>query len=343
MAIVVLVTGTTVIGDLVTAVGLGVVITILLFIRDQITRSVVKDRLSGRKLKSKKVRSYDERAFLKEREHGIMVYQLDGSIFFGTADGLQKEIERGVDSAEIIILDFRLVKDIDLTGAQILKQIDDNLKDQDKHLILSYVENPEAPSDRRVSRLLADVGVFDQIGEQKLFQDTDRALEWAEDHLLDEAHACIGRNTRRVALKKMKIFQYLSERELAEIEHLLLNSRYKAGEIVFREGDKGDTIYMVAQGSVSILLDIGEGHWKKRIASFGDGVFFGEMALLEDKPRSATAIAEEETELYAFKKKDFLDLVAGEPEIALKIQRGISQELASRLRTSDEEIRTLEM
>jgi SulP family sulfate permease len=343
MGIVVLVAGTTVVIDLITAVGLGVVITMLLFIRDQVTRSVVKNKFSGRELKSKKVRSADERAFLKIAGDEIMVYQLEGSIFFGTADGLQKEIERKKSSTKIFILDFKLVKDIDLTGAQILKQVDDILKDREKHLILSYVENPENPSDRRISRLLADVGVFDQIGEQKLFQDTDRALEWAEDHLIEEAQAHINQNARRINLKKMRIFQHLNDREMEEIYTILIHSRYKTGATVFQEGDDGDIMYILTRGSVSIFLDIGEGQFKKRITSFGSGVFFGEMALLEDKPRSATAIAEQETELYALKKKDFLKLMKTLPEIALKIQWGISEELASRLRSSNEEIRTLEM
>ena len=218
MATVAMVAGITVAADLITAVGFGVAITILLFIRDQVSRSVVKNSYTGREMKSKKVRSSDERDFLKKEGRKIRVYQLDGFVFFGTADGLQKEIEKKEKSAEIFVLDFKQVKDIDLTGAQILKQIDDNMKDSRKHLILSYVNNPEAPSDGRMAELLADVGVFDQIGEKKLFQDTDRALEWAEDRLIEEASEQIGEDARRVDLKRMKIFQYLTRKELEELE-----------------------------------------------------------------------------------------------------------------------------
>jgi SulP family sulfate permease len=102
-------------------------------------------------------------------------------------------------------------------------------------------------------------------------------------------------------------------------------------------------MFLVSRGCVSILLDIGKGQRKKRVASFGRGVFFGDMALLEEKPRSATAIAEEETELYGLAKADFLQLLEETPKIASKIQLGIARELSGRLRSTSDEVRELEL
>ena len=72
-------------------------------------------------------------------------------------------------------------------------------------------------------------------------------------------------------------------------------------------------------------------------------MFFGDMALLEEKPRSATAIADQDSELYALTRKDYFNLIESEPIIASKIQTGISKELSARLRSTSNELRTLEM
>jgi SulP family sulfate permease len=343
MAIVVLVAGTTLFVDLMVAVGLGVVITILLFIKDQISRSVIKNRMLGSNVHSKRVRARDEMETLEKQGHRIIVYQLEGSIFFGTADGLLKEIEKDAGDAEILILDLRLVKEIDLTGAQLFRQLDNQLKEENKHLILSYVLNSGGLHEGEFSSFLKDVGVLDQIGDEKLFEDTDRALEWAEDLLLQINGANDYQDTRRVDIEDMSIFQYLSKNEISGVSKFLQRFNYNAGEVIFKEGDEGNTMFLVSRGCVSILLDIGKGQRKKRVASFGRGVFFGDMALLEEKPRSATAIAEEETELYGLAKADFLQLLEETPKIASKIQLGIARELSGRLRSTSDEVRELEL
>jgi len=343
MAIVVLVAGTTVLVSLMVAVGLGVLITTILFIRDQITRSVIKNKILGSQIHSKKVRTTDEIEHLEKEGHRIVVYQLDGSIFFGTADSLMKEIEMDIKGAEIVILDFRLVKEVDLTGVQILRQVNDQLLEKGKHLVLSYVTNVEYGKQHRVSTFLRDIKVLDQIGQDKVFIDTDRALEWAENYLLQNDGVISALEARRVDIKKMKIFQYLNDEEIDKISQILMNFSYKADEVIFKEGDEGDIMYLVSIGCVSILFDINQGERKKRVASFGEGVFFGDMALLEEKPRSATAVADGDTELYALTRTDFLKLLETESKIASKIQLGIARELSARLRATSDELRTLEI
>lgn len=343
MAIVVIVAGTTVIIDLMVAVGVGFLITAFLFIKDQITRSVIKNKFYGDQIHSKKVRTSDDMDFLEKEGRVIIVYQLDGSVFFGTADKLLKEIETEMSAAEIIILDFKLAKEIDITGVQIIKQLHDSLTDKNKHLALSYILARDDPEKGRMTKFLEDLGVLAQIGSDKIFPDTDRALEWAEDMLLEKHFAEQQAIKHRVELKKMKIFQYLDDAEIDKVATLLTRSKYGVGEEIFHEGDEGDTMYLVSEGCVSILMALGKGERQKRIASFSEGVFFGDMSLLEEKPRSATAVAEEETELFGLSRQNFLTLLENEPKIASKIQLGIARELSHRLRVTSDEVRALEM
>ena len=343
MAIVIIVAGTTVFISLMVAVGVGVLITMIMFIHDQVKRSVIKNKIYGNQIHSKKVRSLEEMEHLNREGHCILVYQLDGSLFFGTADGLMQEIEHEKQEASIIILDFRLVKEIDLTGVQILRQLYDQLQEQGKQLVLSYVQLNGDKQQTRVAALLKDVNVLELIGNDRVFADTDRALEWAEDYLLYEHLRISVSGERSVDLKRMKIFQYLSEAEIEKIAPLLNFQRYNANEIIFEEGDEGNAMFLVSRGCVSILLALDGGHRQKRIASFGEGVFFGDMALLEEKPRSATAIAEKDTELYSLSRDNFIRMLKSDATIASKIQLGIARELSARLRSTSDELRALEI
>ncbi len=343
MTIILLVAAVTLLWDLMVAVGIGVFITMMLFIRDQITHSVIKNKFLGDLVHSKKVRSFDEMAHLEAQGARIVVYQLEGSIFFGTADGLMKEIEKESNERQFIILDFKRVSEIDLTGAQILGQLNDQLVQQKKSLVLSYIEPINDYEHHRLSAFLNDVKILEKIGEDRLFHDTDRALEWAENRLLENDGLITSLAERRVEIKKMKIFQYLSDNEIDKISSLLTQQSYKADDIIFHEGDEGDTMYLVSRGCVSILFELKQGKRRKRVASFGEGVFFGDMALLEEKPRSASAIADQDTELFALTRKDYLQLLEAEPQIASKIQLGIAKELSARLRSTSEELRALEM
>ena len=315
----------------------------ILFIKDQIARSVIKNKFLGSQVHSKKVRNTEEMKHLEKVGDRIVVYQLDGALFFGTADGLMKEIETESSLRDVVILDFRLVKEIDLTGAQILRQVNDQLQENNKHLLLSYVTETNDFENERVSAFLTDIKILDRIGKDKLFHDTDRALEWAENYVLQKTGLLSAKGNKLTDIRKMEIFQYFDEAEIKKIAQFLSKLSYKANEVIFKEGDEGDTMYLVSRGCVSILFDIKKGKRRKRVASFGEGVFFGDMALLEEKPRSATAIAESDTDLYAFSRKDFLYLLENEPKIATKIQLGIARELSARLRSTSEELRALEM
>lgn len=342
MAIVILVAGVTVLVSLMVAVAVGVFITMILFIKDQVSRSVIKNKFLGNQVRSKKVRTSEEMNYLENEGNRIVVYQLDGSLFFGTADGLMKEIEKESEKRDLVILDFRLVKEIDLTGAQILRQLNDQLVGNDKILLLSYVSPSKDYDLDRVSALLTELKIINKIGTQRLFQDTDRALEWAENFLISLHGKISNGNGKRIEIKKMEIFQYLDAGEIEKIATLLTKLTFKENDVIFKEGDEGDTMFLVSHGCVSILFDI-KGKRRKRVASFGEGVFFGDMALLEEKPRSATAIAESDTELYTLTRKDYLKLLEQEPGIASKIQLGIAKELSARLRVTSEELRALEM
>lgn len=94
-----------------------------------------------------------------------------------------------------------------------------------------------------------------------------------------------------------------------------------AGQAVFREGDAGQTMFIIESGSVDVLIS---GRGAEAVASLGPGDFFGEMAMLEDEPRFASAIVREPARLLCIDRAAFADLLRQNIEIAVRIMRKLS-------------------
>jgi CRP-like cAMP-binding protein len=108
---------------------------------------------------------------------------------------------------------------------------------------------------------------------------------------------------------------------------------FPAGAVVFEEGDPGSRMYVIRSGEVRILKRLGEREIE--LARLGAGEAFGEMALLEDQPRSATAVVAAHARILEIDQAAFEDLVRGNGEIALRLLRRLS----GRLRESNRQIR----
>src|SRR3954470_14589390 len=112
-------------------------------------------------------------------------------------------------------------------------------------------------------------------------------------------------------------------------------AEYKAGEHIFREGDLGTEMYIINEGKVEILNVVGDEEQVLAVLEKGD--FFGEMSVLEDLPRAATARAATDVRLLQINGSTFDQLLQGDPEIAVRMMRKLSR----RLRETDEMIKSL--
>lgn len=136
-------------------------------------------------------------------------------------------------------------------------------------------------------------------------------------------------------LASVEVFAHLEDRELEEVARVAVPRSFDRGEVVFREGDRGDTCYVVRSGSIVIRRDHGSGTGRTiTLAEFRSGAFFGELAMFGGEVRSATAEALEETTLIALLGGDMQRVMRASPEIALKMLGG----LADRLRLANERL-----
>ena len=101
----------------------------------------------------------------------------------------------------------------------------------------------------------------------------------------------------------------------------------KAGEIIFKEGDEANQLFAIKSGEVAIQLG------NRTLAELPANSIFGEMALIDDAPRSATAVAKTDVELVAISEKQFLFLVSQTPFFALKVMRVLARRLRATNKT----------
>ncbi len=137
-------------------------------------------------------------------------------------------------------------------------------------------------------------------------------------------------------LRGVPLFARLADEELARVAPLARERAYPRNSVILFEDDPGDALYVVVTGQVKVVL-VGEDGREVILAVLGEGDFFGEMALIDDEPRSAHVIAMEDARLLVLRREDFHAALDKHPRIALGLLRALSR----RLRRADDKIGSL--
>lgn len=321
LGVVLLVALVVVLGDMLKGVAVGVVAAMFLFVRAGM-RPVVRRVATAQERRSLKVRPMADMQVLETDGRRITVIDVEGALFFGTADQLAREIDALPNDTVWLILDLRRVSDVDSTGARSLLLTAKRLHTRGRSLSLAGA-NP------RVERVLQTMGLHPAIAPVLWFDDLDRALEVHEDLLLRQSGS--GAGQAHLSLLQTALAQGLSEAQCVLLQSYLQLRQCAAGEPVFRSGEAGNSLFVSTDCVVDIMLPQGNGR-SKRIASFAPGVVFGEMALLDNMPRSADAVAKSAGTAWELTRETLSEIERQHPEIASRILLNLSRSLAERLR-----------
>jgi len=137
-------------------------------------------------------------------------------------------------------------------------------------------------------------------------------------------------------LENIAIFSGLSRPELDILENHMITRTFRKNTVIINEGDQANSLYIILGGMVKVFLS-NEGGKEIIINTLGEGDHFGELALLDDAPRSASVMTTEKSSLGTISKTDFVNVVSKHPELALKL----IQELTRRVRLLSENVKTL--
>jgi CRP/FNR family transcriptional regulator, cyclic AMP receptor protein len=128
-------------------------------------------------------------------------------------------------------------------------------------------------------------------------------------------------------LARTEVFEDLEERELREVAQVAVPRSWDQGEIIFREGDTGDTCYLLRSGAVLLTREHQDGRMVA-LAELRSGAMFGELAMFRGETRSATAEAVEPTTAVALLARDVQRLIKSNPDIALKLLAALAERVS---------------
>lgn len=288
----------------------------------------VRRELSGDAVRSKRRRTARERALLAETGKKIRILEVQGALFFGSAERVLRRAETLSVQSDYLIFDMRRVSIADRAAEQL------------------FALSLEQPRPDGVRWLFADVGhlpglnaLVDECTADAVFADSDTALEWCETKLIASS-AKAPRLGANLALAQIEMFRSLSRADLKLLEGIARPFIYEPGQKILREGDPAHLFFVIAQGGASVRLRLDDGN-SVRVASLGPGSTLGEMALLDGSPRSADVVSDERTICYGFSVEELRALEAEAPRIYSTVLLNIAADLAERLRGANNEIRAL--
>ena len=325
VVVVALVAIATIFVSFVVAVVAGVFLSMVLFIATM-NRSLVRAVYAGHVKPSRRIYGVELERALDTARRQIRVMELEGALFFGSTEKLGEQVEALAAESRYVVLDLSRLSAIDVTGAIALERLLRRARAQGTALLLAG-----APDQR--TQLLATP--LAELERALWFPEADLAMEHAEKALLGDFQVRGEMPVDRFALARG-----LDETGLALLRQALTRLEYRAGEILFREGDRGDTLYVLATGTVTI----GIGHPTRgdhRLVTFAPGAIFGEAAMLDGRMRSATATVVDDAVLYALTASDLDSITARSPATTIALLANLGRHLSAHLRHTTDTLRDL--
>jgi glutaminase len=299
-----------------------------LFNHPRAAKSVIRASFDATKITSSRLRTAEEAAVLQQHGGRIRVYQLQGYLSFATSEIVVAETMRELGQLDWVILDLRWVVGMNESACLLMGDLVSTLEGAGPTIIFTHAT--PLPQLRRILRIkLSDHA----RARYQIFAENDVALEWAENQLLAR-HLPARPLHPRSDVAGYHVLAGLSPEQIAVIETHLESRSFPPGAIIVQAGEPADCLYFVTQGeaSATIKLDTGE---IKRLAAFGAGMVFGEMAVLERSRRSATVIADTEVECHRLKLDDLDRLSLSHPTIKVRLLENLCRTLSQKLRKAN--------
>ena len=292
----------------------------------RMNRSLMHDRYPASARPSRRIYPAPVEARLGPLREGIVVFELDGALFFGSGDQLLDDADALSVRYRCLVLDLRRVSAIDESGAVALQQTLARAKARGIQVLLAGLIDGSAAA--QALRSFAP-----EVCHGPHWPDADRAIEAAEQRLLaDMGPDDDVRAMAEVPLAAASLLAGLDAAQVAVVAVHLQTRHLAAGEALFAEGDAGDRLYLVSQGSVSILSTSDSHGRTQRYLSVSPGMMIGETAMLDGGGRTAGAVADAPTVVHALTLGALDEIGRTHPEVATRLYRNVALHLSQRLR-----------
>ena len=305
--------------DVVTALVVGMTVAAVIFLRT-VNQHLVRRVVSGPAVRSRRLFPPGPTEAIARGMECVTVIELQGPLFFGTADRIVEEVHRLPSSVRFVVLDLWRVQALDETAVAVVSRLAARMRLERREFVVSG---------RPPGLLAMDASL------PRAFADRDRAIEWIEERLLDEARMPDALDAIRPAAVADLLALEPAERQVLDRESRV--ESHPPGHRLFRAGDASDALYFLLEGRVSIVHDApGE---SMRIVTFLPGNIFGDVAFVDGKPRSADAICDTVSRLLVLDRAALARIGQDAPSVVVRLYALLAQNIAGRLRAADRIIR----
>jgi SulP family sulfate permease len=318
--------------DFLVGVGVGLVAMVILFVLNYSRIDVVHLALSGAELSSNVERcAYHRRALTDLGKH-TYILELDGFLFFGTANALLEKMRARVADASqpktlFIILDFRRVTGLDSSAVLSFTKGRNMVETQGITLVLTHVSP-------HIQRQLALGGLTENDSKLRFFADLDHGLEWCEEQLLEMER--ITTLHVPITLSAQLADSGFKKTDTARLLPFLERLTIQQGDYLLRQGEEADKLYFIEMGTVSVYLEMGSTE-RVRLQTLGLGTAIGEPGLYLNTICATSVIADSAVTAYRLTRPALAEMKAREPELAATFHefaaRLLSERLAATTRT----------
>jgi glutaminase len=229
------------------------------------------------------------------------------------------------------VIDLARVTRVDVAARELLSGLIEQLAAGD--VVVALVE----PRARGPRESVAGLG-----GDLPRFSDADTALEWCETQLLRGQGIGEDLAEELVPLAQQDLLRGMPAEVVAEIEARTTTHVFTPGTVLFEEGDDADGLYFIGAGQVSADVRVRGQRSRRRLNSMGAGACFGELALVDGRPRSTRIAALDPTICFVLSPDGFDTLRREAPDACAQLTLAIARSLSQRLRASTAEVATLE-
>ena len=339
-SVVLVVVGVALFVGLIAASATGVILSIILFLREQVGGNVVRRKSFVGQRSSTWYRPEVEMQLLEQRGKSAVIFELQGSLFFGTTHQLYLTLEPVLATTDYLILDLQRVQSVDVTAVHMLQLVRDALAERNVPLLLSNVRE-SLPNGRNLREFLELAGLVSDGHRVLVMPTLEAAIEWVEDRLLGDVGGADA-NLPPLELHEIELFKGSKPDTLSDLANCMETRSCKAGDIVYAHGDTDANLYLIRSGELRIMGSVGGSSRLCHIATFGRGEFFGGLAFLDHRPRGNDAVASTDVELYVLTMDKFNYLAEEHKRIAFVLVSQLAKTLAIRLRHTDDELTLLQ-
>ena len=297
-------------------------------------KALLRRRYSASSVSSKRMRRSAESKALTQHGTRIAVFELQGEFTLFSIERVIRDLLALPSNTDWLIIDFKRITSADWPALNLWMSFWERNRQRFREVVLTGLDADaglkqyfSAALARKPAALLLEM------------EEADTALELCEDQLLYDIHVSAPGGIP-VSLENFDLCEGLDDASVEVLRSVLKTRRFKSGEAIVAIGDAADSLFFLGSGQVSVTIDLAGGV-TRRLTTCTPGMIFGEMAILERRPRSAGVRADTPVECWELAIADFEHLTSTHPDVKVKLLENFARSLSTRVRRLTDEVRTL--